>query len=101
MSTEAVGNAPFAPEVPVTKQVTAHPLSPLTAAEIETTGHLIKGLYPEKIDLRFKVITLKEPAKKTLVPFLDAEHSGGRLPHIDRRAFTSYYIRNTVWRPKP
>ncbi len=101
MSTEAVSGASSAPEVPVTKQVTSHPLSPLTASEIEATGQLIKSLYPEKIDLRFKVITLKEPEKKNLVPYLEAEHTGGALPSIHRQAFVSYYIRNTVSSPIP
>jgi primary-amine oxidase len=95
MSTQTVSGA-SAPQVPAAKQVAFHPLDPLTAIEIETTAQLIQSLYPEKIDLRFKVITLKEPEKKAVVPYLEAEHSGGKLPNIDRRAFVSYYIRNTV-----
>jgi len=80
------------------KHAVAHPLCPLTASEITTTADLIRSVWPANIDLRFKVITLEEPAKKQLAPFIDAEHNGGELPAIDRRAFVSYYIRNTVSR---
>lgn len=48
------------------------------------------------VDLRFKVVTLEEPAKKSLIPYLEAEHGGKPVPRIDRRAFVAYYLRNTV-----
>ncbi|KAJ9496392.1 hypothetical protein H2202_008055 [Exophiala xenobiotica] len=72
-----------------------HPLCPLTAAEISTTADLLRSVWPSNIDLRFKVITLDEPAKKQMVPYLEAEHSGAPLPQIPRKSFVSYYIRNT------
>jgi primary-amine oxidase len=74
----------------------AHPLCPLTAAEISTTAELVRSVWPAGVDLRFKVITLDEPAKKSMIPCLDAEHSGAALPGIARKSFVSYYIRNTV-----
>ena len=80
------------------KQIPAHPLCPITAAEIKQSAHLIKRLYPAKTDFSFKAITLEEPDKAQLVPYLDAEHSGGRLPYIERKIFVSYYLRNTVSR---
>jgi primary-amine oxidase len=83
--------APAAPQSSV-----AHPLCPLTAAEISTTAELTRSVWPANVDLRFKVITLDEPAKKSMVPYLEAEHSGSALPQIPRKAFVSYYIRNTV-----
>ncbi|KAK6365096.1 hypothetical protein LTS17_011574 [Exophiala oligosperma] len=72
-----------------------HPLCPLTAAEISTTADLLRSVWPSTVDLRFKVITLDEPAKKSMVPYLEAEHSGAPLPPIPRKSFVSYYIRNT------
>ena len=45
----------------VPKHVAAHPLCPLTAAEISHTADLIKRLWPSNVDLLFKVITLEEP----------------------------------------
>jgi len=83
----------------ITKQSYAHPLSPLTASEIKNSAELIRGQWPSNIDLRFKVITLQEPAKKSMVPYLDAEHSGNPLPEISRKSFVAYYIRNTVSPP--
>lgn len=74
----------------------SHPLSPLTASEITTSAELIKGLYPTQTRIDFKAITLEEPEKAQLVPYLDAEHNGRSLPRISRKAFVNYYIRNTV-----
>lgn len=94
MSTEQVTSSP---EAGVAKQaLPSHPLSPLTAAEITRSADLIRSLYPAKTNLQFKAITLEEPEKAQLVPYLDAEHNGSRLPKINRKAFVSYYIRNTV-----
>ena len=93
MATQQVESDP--PAAKATHHV-AHPLCPLTASEISRTADLVHSVWPSDIDLRFKVITLLEPAKKAFIPYLDAEHSGGRLPHIPRKAFVAYYIRNTV-----
>lgn len=75
-----------------------HPIGPLTASEISASSKLIKEQWPQGTDIQFKVITLKEPNKSELVPFLAAEHAGHTLPFesIDRRSFVNYYIRNTV-----
>ena len=74
----------------------AHPLCPLSGSEILTTSELIRTVWPANTDLRFKVITLEEPSKHELAPYIEAEHSGAHLPHIERRVFVTYYIRNTV-----
>ncbi|RMZ80530.1 hypothetical protein DV737_g2883, partial [Chaetothyriales sp. CBS 132003] len=63
--------------------------------EITKAGDLVRSVWPANTDLRFKTITLFEPEKKSLLPYLDAEHSGGQLPLIPRKAFSAYYIRNT------
>lgn len=86
----------YAPQAISTKQSTVHPLSPLSGPEISFTAELIRAQWPDKVDLRFKVVTLEEPAKKGLIPYLEAEHSGTSLPKIDRRVFVAYYLRNTV-----
>ena len=83
-------------DVGVAKHVAIHPLSPLTASEIVQAADFIRHLYPSATRLQFKAVTLEEPAKARLVPYLDAEHAGKRLPALDRKAFVSYYIRNTV-----
>jgi primary-amine oxidase len=86
----------FSPTPSVAKQSVAHPLCPLTASEITRTAEIMRSVWPSNIDLRFKVITLQEPPKKEMVPFLEAEHSGRALPSLARKAFVSYYLRNTV-----
>ena len=95
MSTDQISYAPMAAPV---KQIATHPLCPITAAEIKQSVDLIRSLYPAKTDFVFKAITLEEPQKAQLVPYLDAEHSGRKLPHIDRKTFVCYYLRNTVSR---
>ena len=95
MSTEEVS---YIPSTRVAKQLPTHPLSPLTASEITRSAKLIKDLYPSNADFQFKVITLQEPEKAQLVPYLDAEHYGKKLPVLDRKAQVCYYIRNTVSR---
>jgi primary-amine oxidase len=81
------------------KSFPQHPLGPLTAPEITETARLIKGLWPTNTNIQFKHITLREPKKADLTPFLAAEHAGQRLPAVERRAFVVYYIRNTVGDP--
>lgn len=87
--------------VPTTKHAPAHPFCALSPDEILYTSDLIRTLWPEKTDLRFKTITFHEPPKAQLIGFLEAEYNGQRLPAIDRKAFVSYYIRNTVGGDNP
>lgn len=74
----------------------SHPLGPLSGDEIVQASTLVKGAWPEVVDLHFRVITLREPAKAELVPYLTAERAGEPTPSIDRRAFVVYYFRGTV-----
>jgi primary-amine oxidase len=78
------------------KSTSQHPLGPLTASEITESARLIKALWPENVDVQFKSITLREPNKTDLLPFLAAEHSGQATPTVARRSFVIYYLRNTV-----
>jgi primary-amine oxidase len=73
-----------------------HPLGQLTADEIKESARLVKALWPSNTNIQFKGITLQEPKKSELVPFLAAEHAGESTPTIERRSFVLYYIRNTV-----
>ena len=94
MSVEQI--SPVTLSAGLSKKTASHPLSPLTASEITKASGLIKALYPSKVDLHFKAVTLEEPEKAQLVPYLEAECQGRRLPSLDRKAFVCYYIRNTV-----
>lgn len=96
MDTSQVSSTFTTSQVGAANHAGTHPLSPLTASEIVKGRDLIHGLYPSATNFQFKGITLQEPEKAQLVPYLEAEHSGRRLPLIDRKAFICYYIRNTV-----
>ncbi|OQV00604.1 Copper amine oxidase, N2 domain-containing protein [Cladophialophora immunda] len=62
-----------------------HPLDPITANEIEETARLIKSKYAEGA-VHFKSISILDPAKKALLPYLAAERAGkSPLPTIPRR----------------
>ena len=96
MAPAPIVDQPWSSQPKPSKSVVAHPLCPLSADEISRAGDVLKTKYPSNTVLHFKVITLQEPPKTQMVAYLDAEHAAGQLPHIDRKAFISYYIRNTV-----
>ena len=79
----------------------SHPLGPLTAKEISQSAGLIRRCWPDTVDCHFKVVTLLEPAKADLAPYLAAERAGLVAEAIDRRAFVVYYLRGTVSRAPP
>ncbi len=78
------------------KLTAQHPLGPLTAAEISESSRLLRSVWPGNTNLQFKAITLLEPPKAELLPYLDAEHKGKPVPTLARKSFVVYYIRNTV-----
>ena len=96
MDTSQVSSTFTTSQVGAVKRTASHPLSPLTASEIIQARDLIHGLYSSATNFQFKTITLEEPEKAQLVPYLEAEHSGRTPPSLDRKAFVCYYIRNTV-----
>lgn len=73
-----------------------HPLGPLTGAEITQSSDLIRAQWPEGTGFQFKVVTLLEPVKDELVPYLDAERAGQTPRPIDRKSQVVYYLRKTV-----
>lgn len=74
----------------------ANPLVPLTSSEIELVASLIKRQCGLHVPLHFKAITLEEPHKQHVVTFFEAQKGGGALPDIERIAFVSYYISDSV-----
>jgi len=82
--------------VSISNAAPSHPLGPLAADEIKQASSLIKKTWPAEQALLFKAITLLEPAKAELLPYLQAARQGQPLSSIDRRAFVLYYFRATV-----
>lgn len=80
------------------KQATGftHPLGPLTGEEISRSSALIRAEWPEGTKFQFKVISLLEPPKIELAPYLEAERTGKTPSPIDRKSEVVYYLRNTV-----
>lgn len=73
-----------------------HPLGPLSKSEISHASALIKSQWPEGTKFQFKIVTLLEPPKDELAPYLEAERAGRTASPIDRKAQVVYYLRNTV-----
>lgn len=74
----------------------SHPLGPVTKDEISQSSALIRAQWPEGTNFQFKVITLLEPPKAELVPYLDAVKAGQTPTPLDRKTTVIYYLRNTV-----
>ncbi|KAN0106449.1 putative copper amine oxidase [Hyaloscypha variabilis] len=72
-----------------------HPLDPLTADEIIQVSSLLKAKSPDT-SLHFKIITILEPPKAQLRPFLIAERNGGTQPRPPRKASSLYYHLGTA-----
>ncbi|CAK7566788.1 MAG: hypothetical protein SEPTF4163_004740 [Sporothrix epigloea] len=79
----------------IAKVPVVHPLGPLTAAEITSATDFVRKAWPAGTLFQFKVVTLQEPPKTALIPYLAAEKAGTPLPEIPRRVFLAYYLRNT------
>ena len=92
-------NSPLALPSHINERISDHPLSSLSASEIQLSAKYVKSLYPGKQNLQFKAVTLEEPPKAELIPYLKAERVKVRKTRIERKAFVSYYERNTVWPP--
>jgi primary-amine oxidase len=72
-----------------------HPLDPLTADEILKVSALLKAHSPKQ-SLHFKIITIIEPPKTQLRPFLKAERNGAIKENLPRKASSLYYHRGTA-----
>ncbi|KAK1779591.1 copper amine oxidase [Copromyces sp. CBS 386.78] len=101
-SKQEPGHAPLSVEVANTASngppaYQSHPLGPLTASEITQSSSLIKASWPSGTEIHFKIITLLEPAKAQLMPFLVAERAGQTPLEVDmdRRSLVVYSLRGT------
>ncbi|KIW34028.1 uncharacterized protein PV07_00830 [Cladophialophora immunda] len=61
-----------------------HPLDPLRPEEISRASQILRQSQPNE-HIVFRVITLQEPAKSVLLPYLEAEHLHQPLPQRPRR----------------
>jgi hypothetical protein len=64
--------------------VPPHPLEQLGAGEIHAARSIIRRLRPYYASIVYTTITLEEPPKATLIPFLEAEHNGKLDPRTER-----------------
>ncbi|GFF39116.1 copper amine oxidase 1 [Aspergillus udagawae] len=73
-----------------------HPLDPLSPAEISVAVRHLNNAYPSD-KLVFRVVTLLEPPKAQMIPYLEAERSGKRdVTAPKRSAFVQFYKNTTA-----
>ena len=78
------------------KHATPHPFAPLSGLEITNAASIIRKSWPQDTDVQFRVITLREPDKSSVIPFLESENNGRSYSvPVARKAFIVYYLRNT------
>ncbi|KAK2738960.1 hypothetical protein FQN57_006754 [Myotisia sp. PD_48] len=71
-----------------------HPLDPLSPAEIRQAVDYLKNAHPEK-KVIFRVVTLAEPPKAQLIPFLEAERSSKSATRPPRVAMVQFYLEDS------
>lgn len=79
----------------IKSEISLHPLDPLTPDEITAASAAIRAAYPADSPIHFKAVTLDEPAKSSVVAFLEAEHKRSPLPVVPRQAYVLYTMTNT------
>lgn len=62
-----------------------HPLAQLSPDEFRRARDIVRDLYEANTSILFRAISLSEPAKADLIPFLEAEHAGADLGADDAR----------------
>ncbi|RFU30257.1 hypothetical protein B7463_g6096, partial [Scytalidium lignicola] len=78
--------------IPMGTAASPHPLDPLFPHEISLASKLVRNTFPTS-NLIFRAITLHEPAKRSLVAYLDAERRALPLPPLPPRvANVLYYL---------
>jgi primary-amine oxidase len=60
-----------------------HPLSPLRIGESHYAAHIVRSMHSQSI-IDFRTISLEEPPKAELQPFLELENNGLLLPNTPR-----------------
>jgi primary-amine oxidase len=61
-----------------------HPFDPLNPDEISRAAVIVRPHFGSR-EPNFRVITLQEPSKKEMIPFLDSEHAGRAADHVPMR----------------
>ncbi|EER26360.1 hypothetical protein D8B26_003276 [Coccidioides posadasii str. Silveira] len=70
---------------------TPHPFDPLSPDEITLVVQAVKKAYAGK-NVIFRVVTLAEPPKAEMVPFLEAEHASKPVAPPSRTAMVQFYL---------
>ena len=60
-----------------------HPLTSLSIEETNTARDVVLSYHPDAV-VGFRMISLQEPAKAELIPFLELEHDGNLNNHASR-----------------
>lgn len=61
-----------------------HPFDPLSPDEISRAAAIVRPHFGSQ-EPNFRVITLQEPPKNEMIPFLDSEHAGRATDHVPMR----------------
>ncbi|KFY85565.1 hypothetical protein V500_08299 [Pseudogymnoascus sp. VKM F-4518 (FW-2643)] len=72
-----------------------NPFTPLSGPEIESAAKVIQAAQSVNAAIRFKGITLREPAKESMQKYLIDEKSGTLSYTLPRKAFVNYYVKGT------
>ncbi|RFU34157.1 hypothetical protein B7463_g2143, partial [Scytalidium lignicola] len=75
-----------------TTRMELHPFDPITPNEITRSVNILRAAFPS-VNLRFKLIDVREPTKGTLIPFLEAERLGQKLPPTPSRVIQALFHR--------
>lgn len=69
-----------------------HPFDPIRPSEIRETVQILNAAFPGAT-LRYKAIDIQEPLKGDVIPFIEAERTGSRLPKKPARIVYSLFHR--------
>ncbi|KAL1993533.1 hypothetical protein VTN49DRAFT_2202 [Thermomyces lanuginosus] len=67
-----------------------HPFDPLSPEEISKVADIVRNAHPGQ-KITFRVLTLAEPPKKLMIPFLEAEHQGRSAQPPARQAQVQFH----------
>lgn len=84
MRSEKLGSVTQATVSEKLRLLCPHPLDQLSSDEIRSAAGIIRQARPKGTSIIYRTITLEEPAKATLIPFLELEHQGKLSPWTER-----------------
>lgn len=85
-------STPIAHHPAVNLATTPHPLAQLSATETTAARETILSASDKSVTIQFRSISLQEPPKHELVPFLEAEHRGEHVKRLQRLARVQYDV---------